>query len=335
MQQRHAWLPGLLPVVVLGACAQAVARFDLMSQHGIGALTLAILLGALVGNAFPGIALGRHQAGLQLAQKHFLRAGVALYGFNLSMQQIAQLGIAGVEIDVLMVCSTLAVGWLVGRYILGMDRETTLLTTAGSAICGAAAIVATLPVVEGRDPKIADKATAAVATVVLFGTLAMLVYPALHVWLGGSRSNFGVYVGSTVHEVAQVVAIGSSLGEEAAHGAVIAKMIRVMLLVPFLLAASAILRRGEVERAPVTVPWFAILFVVFAALKSTHALPEAGTALLRQAGQILLTAAMVALGLNTTFAQIRAAGLRPFLLGLILFGHLLVSGWLINRWLLN
>lgn len=334
MQSLSIRFPGLVLTAGLALCALSLAGFEVFSRHGLGVLTLAILLGASVGNLWPGIAQGAALPGLKLAQTQCLRAGVALYGFNLSLQQIAQLGTSGVGIDALMVCSTLGLGWLVGRHVLGMDRTSTLLTAAGSAICGAAAVVATLPVLESRDRNSADKAAAAVATVVLFGTLAMLVYPALYAWLGGSRTDFGIFVGSTVHEVAQVVAIGSGLGDEAAHGAVIAKMIRVMLLVPFLLVASALWRRGEEEKAPITVPWFALMFVAFAAFNSTGILPEAVTALLRQTGQILLAIAMVALGLNITFAQMRSAGLKPFLLGLILFAHLLCSGWWINRWLI-
>lgn len=334
----RAWrtvVPGLLPILALSVSAFLLAQTGL-GKHGLSVLTLAIVLGVLVGNLFPAIAHNRFEAGVGLAQKRFLRVGVALYGFNLSVQQIAQLGVPGFGVDVLMVCSTLGLGWIIGRYVLGMDRETTLLTAAGSAICGAAAVVATVPVLDDKDNKVADKAASAVATVVLFGSLAMLVYPLLYAWMGGSRADFGIYVGSTVHEVAQVVAIGSSISDETAHAAVIAKMIRVMLLVPFLLASSALFRSEDAaKKRAITIPWFAVMFVVFAGVNSTHYLPDALTLMLRQAGTWLLTAAMVALGLKTTIAQMRSGGLRPFLLGLCLFAHLILTGHLINAWLVN
>jgi len=325
--------PGLAWVIAFGVVATALAQLGL-AKHGLSALTLAIVLGVVLGNCFPGFfAQAKFDPGVQLAQKRFLRTGVALYGFNLSAQQIVQLGVSGLGVDVLMVCSTLGLGWLLGRYVLGMDRETTLLTAAGSAICGAAAVVATVPVLEDKNNPVAGKAAAAVATVVLFGTLAMLVYPLLYEWLGGNRANFGIYVGSTVHEVAQVVAIASIIGDDTAHAAVIAKMIRVMLLVPFLLASSALFRPKGAERRSITIPWFAVMFVVFAGLNSTSLIPMPVVAALRQVGTWLLTGAMAALGLKTTLAQIRSGGIRPFLLGLFLFCHLVIVGHLINSWL--
>ncbi|WP_157288305.1 YeiH family protein [Uliginosibacterium gangwonense] len=325
--------PGLVWVAAFGILATVLAQAGL-AKHGLSALTLAIILGVVFGNCFPMFfAQTKYEVGVQLAQKRFLRIGVALYGFNLSAQQIVQLGVSGLGVDVLMVCSTLGLGWVVGRYVLGMDRETTLLTAAGSAICGAAAVVATVPVLDDKDKPVAGKAAAAVATVVLFGTLAMLVYPLLYAWLGGNRVDFGIYVGSTVHEVAQVVAIGSIIGDDTAHAAVIAKMIRVMLLVPFLLASSALFRSREAKGRAISIPWFAVMFVVFAGMNSTSLIPMPVVAGLRQLGTWLLTGAMAALGLKTTLAQIRSGGLRPFLLGFFLFCHLVIVGRLINNWL--
>jgi uncharacterized integral membrane protein (TIGR00698 family) len=299
-----------------------------LARYGLSPLTLAIVFGAALGNLVPHLGAGSRQAGLRLTQKTILRAGVALYGFNLSFQQIVEVGTAGIGIDLVMVCSTLLLGWFVGTHLLGMDRDTVLLTAAGSAICGAAAIVATVPILPAEDEKIVDKTATAVATVVLFGTLAMFIYPLLYAWIGGSRTGFGIYIGSTVHEVAQVVAIGNILGEDVARTAVIVKMIRVMLLVPFLLAASAMFRRegGSRSRSAITVPWFALVFVVFAGINSLHFLPESTVRLLREIGLICLTAAMGALGLDTTFARIRQTGVRSLLLGAILFAHLVLTG---------
>lgn len=327
-----AYVPGLVLVGLLGVAALLAAKVEALTRHGFGTLTLAIVFGVLLGNLAPRLGAGRFAGGVGFAQKRLLRIGVALYGFNLSLQQIAQLGRGGIVVDLLMVTSTLLVGWFVGRHVLRMDRDTTMLTTVGSAICGAAAVVATIPVLaQEDDSSVRDKATAAVATVVLFGSLAMLVYPMLYAWMGGSSARFGLYVGSTVHEVAQVVAIGSTLGEAGAHAAVVAKMLRVMLLVPFLLTASAIFRRGAGTAAPISVPWFAVMFVASAGLNSTGILPEVATTFLRQAGVLLLTAAMAALGLTTTLAKVRAAGIRPFLLGLFLFAYLIGIGQIVNR----
>ncbi len=341
LRQWRQWIPGLALAAAISALALGLAQGAGLVRYGASSLTLAILIGAVLGNGWPALAQGARRAGLGLAQRNLLRAGVALYGFNLSWQQIVAVGSAGLLADVLLVASTLALGCFIGIRLLGLDRETALLTAAGSAICGAAAVVATVPVLRLDEARTAEKTAVAVGTVVLFGTLAMGLYPLLYAWIGPQHLDFGRYVGSTVHEVAQVVAIGDALGPEVARGAVVVKMIRVMLLVPFLLLLGTVLaRQGGVEgegasrRGPVAVPWFAVAFILLAGVNSLQLLPEGAVAALRQCGMVLLTAAMAALGLETTLARMGRAGLRPLLLGAALFVHLVLGGGLLN-WLLG
>ena len=345
LRQWRQWIPGLALAAAISVAALGLAQGAGLVRYGASSLTLAILIGAVLGNGWPALAQGARRAGLGLAQRNLLRAGVALYGFNLSWQQIVAVGSAGLLADVLLVASTLALGCFIGIRLLGLDRETALLTAAGSAICGAAAVVATVPVLRLDEARTAEKTAVAVGTVVLFGTLAMGLYPLLYAWIGPQHLDFGRYVGSTVHEVAQVVAIGDALGPEVARGAVVVKMIRVLLLVPFLLLLGAFLaRRGGAEaeaeaegasrRSPVAVPWFAVAFILLAGVNSLQLLPEGAVAALRQCGMVLLTAAMAALGLETTLARMGRAGLRPLLLGAALFVHLVLGGGLLN-WLLG
>jgi len=334
MSRNHELIPGVSLVAAIAAAAWALAQWDGLKHYGVGSLTLAILIGAVLGNALPRLGHGRFRSGLAFAQRRFLRTGVALYGFNLSVQQILQVGSKGILVDLAMVSSTLMVGWFIGRRLLGMDRETVLLASAGSAICGAAAVVATVPMLRSEQGTVAEKSAVAVATVVLFGTLAMLLYPALYAWMGGGVFDFGMYVGSTVHEVAQVVAIGTSLGDEVAGSAVIVKMIRVMLLVPFLLLVGLLFRKGgaAVERRALPIPWFAVMFVVLAGVNSLHVLPAGMVDMLRLLGVLLLTAAMASLGVDTNVGRMGQAGIRPLLLGCGLFIHLVVVGGVVN-WL--
>ncbi len=341
LRQWRQWIPGLALAAAISVAALGLAQGAGLVRYGASSLTLAILIGAVLGNGWPALAQGARRAGLGLAQRNLLRAGVALYGFNLSWQQIVAVGSAGLLADVLLVASTLALGCFIGIHLLGLDRETALLTAAGSAICGAAAVVATVPVLRLDEARTAEKTAVAVGTVVLFGTLAMGLYPLLYAWIGPQHLDFGRYVGSTVHEVAQVVAIGDALGPEVAHGAVVVKMIRVLLLVPFLLLLGAFLARGSKAgaegascRSPVAVPWFAVAFILLAGVNSLQLLPEGAVAALRQCGMVLLTAAMAALGLETTLARMGRAGLRPLLLGAALFVHLVLGGGLLN-WLLG
>jgi len=155
----------------------------------------------------------------------------------------------------------------------------------------------------------------------------------------GGLHGFGVYIGSTVHEVAQVVAAGRSVGTQAADTAVIAKMVRVMMLAPFLVILSAWLSREAPAQAqsqgspsrPVAVPWFAFGFVAVVLFNSLHCLPPSMLDVANQIDTAILAMAMAALGLSTQLGAIRKAGARPLLLALILFAWLVIGGGMINR----
>ncbi len=332
-------LPGLLLAGGVAALGTWIAQAPAVAAHGFSALTLSIVLGLLVGNTlYPAIARAC-TPGVGLAKGTLLRAGIVLYGLRLTFQDIGQVGLAGVWVDAAMLASTfLLAQWLGTR--LGLDRRTSILVGAGSSICGAAAVLATEPVAQGRP----SDAAVAVATVVVFGTLGMFLYPALfhwnaaHGWLDLDAHQYGRYVGSTLHEVAQVVAAGAAVGPEAASVAVIAKMVRVMMLAPFLLALSAWLGRsvrtqpGEAtgRRGRIAIPWFAVLFIAMAGVHSLGVLPapvvQAGTHL----DNALLAVAMAALGLTTHVGAVRSAGVRPLLLAGVLFVWLVVGGLALN-----
>lgn len=334
MQSLRQFLPGLLVVALITIASMLAAQAGL-ARFGLSPLSLAILIGVALGNLHHGLGQGQFQTGMRFSQKTLLRTGVALYGFNLSLQQVAHVGLQGIGVDLVMVCSTLLLGLYVGRRVLGMDRDAALLIATGSAICGAAAVVATVPTLKMPEEEGVNKTAAAVASVVLFGTLAMIVYPLLYAWLGSTHSFFGIYVGSTIHEVAQVVAVGNIIGHGVAADAIIVKMIRVMLLVPFLLIVSGFTarRNGTAEAGRISVPWFAVAFILCAAINSLPVMPPALSATLRIIATVLLTAAMAALGIDTTLRRLKQTGPRAMLLGGILFAHLIIIGGLVNAWL--
>jgi len=341
-----AWLkaraPGLLLAGAIAAIAIWAAQFPVVTSNGLSALTLAIVLGLIAGNTFyPKLAAPCH-TGVNYAKARLLRAGIILYGLRLTFQDISHVGMEGVLIDALVLGSTFMLAQWLGNRVLGMDRRTVALIGAGSSICGAAAVLATEPVVKGR----AEDVSVAVATVVVFGTIGTFLYPALfhlnaaHGWLALNEAQFGLYVGSTVHEVAQVVAAGEAIGGNAADVAVIAKMVRVMMLAPFLLLLSMWMTKGSRQagsggndRSRITIPWFAVGFIVMAGINSLGILPsmvvEKGIIL----DNILLTLAMAALGLTTHISAVRAAGTKPLILAALLFAWLLGAGLLFNLWI--
>jgi uncharacterized integral membrane protein (TIGR00698 family) len=220
--------------------------------------------------------------------------------------------------------------------VFKLDAETALLTSAGSAICGAAAVLATETTIRSKPAA----TSMAVATVVLFGSLAMFVYPILYSVLGWDQGLYGVYIGATVHEVAQVVAAGEAVGADALANAVIVKLVRVMLLVPFLLIVGQWwLRRDKgqqkeqaegTEHGRLTIPWFAFGFVAMVVVNSLITLPGMIHSGLVMTGQITLAMAMAALGYETRLEKLRSLGLKPLFLALILFCILIVGGLLLT-----
>ncbi len=328
--------PGLLLTAAIAGLSLWLGAQPWLQTRGIGALTLAIVIGIALGNTVYGTLAPRAAAGVGFSKATLLRAGIVLYGLRLTLQDVGQVGTAGVVIDALVLCSTFALAWWLGHRVLGLERGTALLIGAGSSICGAAAVMAAEPVVRGR----AEQVAVAVATVVVFGTLAMFLYPLLYQWgvhagwMPLDETGFGVFTGSTVHEVAQVVAAGRAIGQPAADAAVIAKMVRVMMLAPFLVGLSALLARGRRAgngpRSTIAVPWFAFGFIAMVGFNSLQLLPTHLVAALVDLDTALLAMAMAALGLTTHVSALRQAGTRPMLLALLLFAWLLGGGLLIN-----
>ena len=325
--------PGVLFSAALAAAAALLAEWPPMVHLGLSALTLAIVLGMVAGNTvFPAVS-DHTGAGVDFARSVLLRAGIVLYGFRISLSDIGAVGWSGVLIAMAMVALTFGLAVRIGTRWLGLDRETAALIGAGSAICGAAAVMATQPVVRGEEHKV----SIAVATVVVFGTLSMVLYPLIYPYLGLTEHAFGLFAGSTIHEVAQVVAVGEAVSPGAANAAVVEKMLRVMMLAPFLMGLSfraAVSTPGTASlRAcwrQVRVPWFAVLFIAVSAVHSLDLLPRALVAALVQLDTLLLATAMAAMGLRTSAASLRKAGAQPLKLGALLFVFLTVGGYAVN-----
>ncbi|MDF7759921.1 YeiH family putative sulfate export transporter [Kosakonia cowanii] len=325
-------MPGLLLSGLITAAALWLGSLPAVAGIGLSALTLAILLGMVLGNTlYP--ALHRHcDSGVLLAKQHLLRLGIILYGFRLTFSQIADVGVSGVVIDVLTLSSTFMLACFLGQKVFGLDKKTSWLIGAGSSICGAAAVLATEPVVKAE----ASKVTVAIATVVIFGTLAIFIYPALWPLLAPwfNPQTYGIWIGSTVHEVAQVVAAGHAVSPQAENAAVIAKMLRVMMLAPFLLLLAARVKQlspleGK-KKSQVTIPWFALGFVAVAVFNSFHLLPPAAVKTLNTLDTLLLAMAMAALGVTTHVSALKNAGAKPLVMGLLLFIWLIIGGGIIN-----
>ena len=326
------FIPGLALTAVITGAAVWAGSIPAIAGAGMSALTLAILFGMVIGNTVYPKLWQSCDGGVIFAKQHLLRLGIILYGFRLTFSQIADVGVSGIVIDVLTLSSTFLIACWLGQKVFGLDKHTSWLIGAGSSICGAAAILATEPVVKAE----ASKVTVAVATVVIFGTLAIFLYPAMYPLVAHwfSPETYGIYIGSTMHEVAQVVAAGHAISPEAENAAVIAKMLRVMMLAPFLLILAARVKQlapaNAEQKSKITIPWFAILFIVVAIFNSFHLLPQSVVQMLITLDTILLAMAMAALGVTTHISALKKAGAKPLLMALVLFIWLIVGGGAIN-----
>ena len=335
----------VLPIIAL--LAIALAKVEQVSAFGLSALPLAIVFGMLYGHFSLIVEDERDQQFSTFCKQKLLRLGIILFGFGLSFQQILAVGWQAVVIDLVVISTVFTVGTFVGIKVLKLHRDVAILTAAGSAICGAAAILATESVLKPKQQHI----TIAIATVVLFGTLAMFSYPLIYQWVDMTDQSFGIYIGSTAHEVAQAVAAGQSINGETMQTAVVVKLIRVMMLAPFILMLSAGLNhissrimshsdntnhdsKAKHEKSVITIPWFVFGFMATAMINSVLILPEFLKTLLSFASQFSLAMAMAALGAQTQWDTIKEAGPKPLILALLLFVILIFGGFFLNAWLI-
>ncbi|MFT4066213.1 YeiH family protein [Paraburkholderia sp.] len=329
-------LNGVLFVALFAAAVTRIAAIPAIAGLGLSPLIVGIVAGAIYGNALRDGMPASWAAGVNFSARKLLRIAVAFFGLRVSLQEIAHVGLPGLAQSVLIVVSTLVIGTWAGMKIMKLDRDTALLTAAGSAICGAAAVLAFESTLQSKP----HKSAMAVGSVVLFGTLSMFLYPVLFNagWLHLDTVGAGLFFGGTIHEVAQVVGAASNVSPEATHIATIVKMTRVMLLVPVLLVVGVWVNRaargakdgsdGAAGNAPrkLAIPWFALGFLGCVVINSLHVLPQGATSTLNLLDTFALTMAMTALGIETRIAQIREAGPRALTTGLILYVWLVAGG---------
>jgi uncharacterized integral membrane protein (TIGR00698 family) len=257
--------------------------------------------------------------GVGLAGRHLLRVGIVLLGLQVSLVTVAGLGPATLALVATAVGVTFAATAWLGRR-LGLGAEQSLLVAAGFSICGAAAVAAAEGVTDSDEEEVAT----AVALVVVFGTGMIVALPVLAAVLGLTPTVAGVWIGASTHEVAQVVAAAGLVGAEALAVAVTVKLARVALLAPVMGVLAVRERRrlrrlpggaGVDVRLPPAVPLFVVGFLVAMAVRTTGLIPEPALAVLGHAQQLLLAAAMFALGLGVDLRALAIVGRRPLVLG--------------------
>lgn len=316
-------------LVGLAGMALMLSQVPLLAGLGLSALPLAVLIGALFGNSPLALApTAKSKAVLVFAQQKLLRLGIILFGFNLSLTQLVAVGWPAVVADAIVIVVVLSFGIWFGVRCLKMSPELATLASVGSAVCGAAAIMAANPVIKARDQDV----TIAVALVVIFGSLAMFTYPFLFAYTDLDPAWFGIYIGSTVHEVAQAVAAGQSIGAETMEFAIVTKLVRVMMLAPVVIVLAQLFIRlrknavADASKASLPIPWFVFGFMVAAGIGSLGWLPSEVITVLQWLAQASLSLAMVALGIKARWSDLKTAGWRPVAHAGVLFVLLLGGG---------
>jgi len=349
-QKRAGTLNGILFVAIFAAAATMIADLSFIKNLGISPLVVGIVLGIFYANTLHNKFPSAWESGITFSGKKILRFAIVFYGFRITFQQIAEVGMEGFMVSLIMLSTTFILGTYLGQKIFKMDRDTSMLTASGAAVCGAAAVLATEPVLKSEE----HKAAIAVSMVVLFGTIAMFLYPALYsagVFVGMDDKTFGIFVGGTIHEVAQVVAVGGAYGKEAADAAVIVKMTRVIMIAPMLIVLGMYLsylgnKHGTAGGGvKLVIPWFAVYFIGMAGVNSllqqygAHHAGESIAVLIASAVEninlidtFLLTMAMTALGMGTRFAKFKGLGMAPLYTAGAMFAWLLIGGYFITTW---
>ncbi len=307
-----AALTGPMPGLALAAGLTALA-------HLVQALTgwplLSPMMGAMLGGIVLRNTLGAPAAaapGLRLAMRPILRLGIILLGARLTFGQLADVGVIGLATIVATLGATFLFTKAAGR-LLGVERGLSELIAAGTSICGASAVLATNTVTRAPDEDVAY----AIACVTIFGTLSMLVFPIVAIPLGFGAPDYGLWVGASLHEVAQAVGAGFAHGEEAGEVATVAKLSRVLLLAPLILTLGAFARGrgGGTGGAAVPVPWFVFGFLGVVALNSVLPVPDMLRGGAAQVSGMFLAMALAAMGLETDLGKLRLKGARPLALG--------------------
>lgn len=344
-EKRGSMLHGVLLITLFSCAAFYIGDTAIMKKLSLSPLIIGVFLGMLYANSLRNRLPETWVPGIKFCTKQILRAGIVLYGFRLTLTEVAEVGTPAVMVDAIIVAGTIFLGVWLGK-LLKMDGDTALMTSTGSAICGAAAVLGAEPVVKCEGHKTAI----AVSTVVIFGTLSMFLYPIMYrLGLLDELGNTGVaiYTGSTLHEVAHVAGAGNAMDPADALGiagkATITKMIRVMMLAPVLVIMSFALAKSKGKgksggKGKITIPWFAFGFIGIICLNSllqyllgvdsVKEIPLNGT--IEYIDTFMLTMAMTALGADTSIEKFKQVGAKPFVLAGLLYIWLIVGGYMIT-----
>ncbi|WP_286915336.1 MULTISPECIES: YeiH family protein [unclassified Pseudomonas] len=315
----------LAPGLIVSLIAAGAASF-LAEHYGAPVMLFALLLGLALNFLS---ADGKCKAGIEFTARTVLRLGVALLGMRITLEQMAGLGWKALALVVILVVVTISVS-MVAAKAMGFQRLFGMLTGGATAICGASAALALAAALPGHPQK--ERATLfTVIGVSALSTLAMILYPMIANALGLSPQTAGVFLGATIHDVAQVVGAGYSMSTDTGDTATVVKLMRVAMLVPVIVVAAMIGRKQGIDssgKRPPLLPWFAVGFLILACVNSTGWVPLLVQGSINELSRWCLVVSIAALGMKTQLKELAAVGIKPIVLmvGETVFLVLLVLG---------
>ena len=330
-----AWAWGIVPGLLI--CIVIAFASTFVSEH-YGGPTL--LYALLLGMAFFYLSKNPNaSAGIQFGSRTVLRLGVALLGARITLAQIIELGPA----PILIVIGSIILTILFGRFVatlLKLERGMGLLTAGATAICGASAALAISAVMPKHDKLERDTIFTVIAVTAL-STLAMIIYPLIVDAIGFDNTEKGIFIGATIHDVAQVVGAGYMVSDETGDVATFTKLLRVAMLAPVVLIFALVVARwgrgqvGSTRGARAGLPWFLVAFVVIVAINSIGVIPAPVQDGMVVMSRWCLVIAIAGLGMKSSFQEMSVLGWRPialvvietlFLAGLLLIALILEAG---------
>ncbi|HET6499368.1 MAG TPA: putative sulfate exporter family transporter [Amycolatopsis sp.] len=310
--------PGLLVALVVAVVATLLGRLVPI----VGGPVFGILVGALAAAVIPGLRGQVWQPGFAVASKLVLQLSIVVLGTGLSLTEVVHVGGGSLPVMLGTLAVALLGAWLIGR-LLRLDGDTRTLIGVGTGICGASAIAATTAVIDAAEADIAYS----VGTIFTFNIAAVLLFPPIGHLLGMGSHAFGLWSGTAINDTSSVVAASFAYGGDAGSYAIVVKLTRTLMIIPIVIVLAVLRAKkragGEFRLAAMPwrriVPLFLVGFLVAATLDSVGLIPTSWHGTLSVVGTFLITTALAGIGLSLRFSTMRRAGVRPLLLGAILW----------------
>lgn len=313
----------IVPGIFLSASVALIAIFlsSLIPGDIIGATVMALLVGMALNPIFS--KFGQFNAGVGFTGKIILRTGIILMGVNMNFTEVLSVGKYSLFVMIFTMATAFGAGNLIGK-MFGMNWKLTNLLSVSTAICGGSAVAAVGPVIKAKDEDVAY----AISSTFIFDIMTVVVIPWIGIALGMSNMGYGLWVGTAVNDTSSVVAAGYAFSELAGNTAVIVKLTRTLFIIPCVLIFSVVNQRIEAKASDIQghssvnfkkiFPYFIIMFLIVVALYSTGIIPAFIIPTLSKTSKFCMIMALSAIGLKTSYEDIKNIGFKPMILGFII-----------------